>query len=262
LENLILNNSDFSPEDCVRNILKASGTPDPLDDLVAHAKAVGFGSDVISVIEKQLLSSDWSNIRAPGKIGALTALMLVVHDIDEEKSREIMETLCSSERCHPAIVQRLRTITRFSLSNYEHFTTCGIEVLVQNCIGNRAGVKRLLRGWLANIPMGDLAGISRVFVIRPGKLDYWGQYLRVLSKIALVWRPWNPLGTEFTFYHEIGHHVHRTGKFDDQEPEALADRYAYRRFEAAHKIVGRGLIGTIVLTIFAGSYGREFDVVH
>lgn len=246
-------------ESRVRAILKAQSTLDPLDDLVAHAKAVAAGKAILPVISEQLSKTDWSDRAARGRLGALTALMLVARDIDEDATRDIAAALVREKPLLPTVAERLKSISSFSLADYHQFEIRGLDVFVSRTLGKpNLPVKSLAR-WLTVIPERDLRGISRLFVIPPEALErFWGEYLRVLSVVSLVWRGRSVpglgarLATEITLYHEIGHHHHRRFKGSHSENEILADKYSMNLFASAHPILGRGILGRMLFALVVG----------
>ena len=251
-----------SPTDRIQAVLRAQGTPDPVDDLVAHLSAVEVGSEIVPAIRECLISADWSAPRPAGRLAALTALMLVAHDADEAAARDLALELAGREALHPVFRQRLASISRFTLDDYYDLEICGLRVLIARCLGNPHRTSRYLLHWLSGLPRGDLAGISRIYVIERTTESYWGEYLRILSKIVLVWRGGREQSirarwaTEFTLYHEVGHHVDGAASHSKTEGERNADSYALRRFSLAHPILGSGALAMIALTLILGRTPR------
>ena len=221
-----------SPTDRIQAVLRAQGTPDPVDDLVAHLSAVEVGSEIVPAIRECLISADWSAPRPAGRLAA------------------------------PVFRQRLASISRFTLDDYYDLEICGLRVLIARCLGNPHRTSRYLLHWLSGLPRGDLAGISRIYVIERTTESYWGEYLRILSKIVLVWRGGREQSirarwaTEFTLYHEVGHHVDGAASHSKTEGERNADSYALRRFSLAHPILGSGALAMIALTLILGRTPR------
>ncbi len=112
----------------------------------------------------------------------------------------------------------------------------GIPVFVSPDIGDRSLVVRNITRWSKTRDL-SLKNVTRIDVIasRP-ELDYLGAYNLFFSGIILTWPTdpargvklwWRHLMAEFTFYHEVGHHVlgHiEGGQVLEQEKEA--DEYA------------------------------------
>ena len=100
------------------------------------------------------------------------------------------------------------------------------------------------------MPDNDLESLERIYVIpeRENQL-YLGAYMPFLSYIELVWDISNfksplskfiyLLNTEFTFYHEIGHHVYRHSFGQDEDKEDEADKYASNLMDKSHPVLKR-----------------------
>src|SRR5436305_11291678 len=137
--------------------------------------------------------------------------MRLLHDIDESASRALTEEILA-QGCHSVVAARLRSIQAFTLKNFEMQAHDALTIYVAKSISHRETVWPHLKTWLDHVPAEDLEGISRLYVIDQSP-RFWGEYLRVLSVVSLVWLPsqrWNPLAalqTEVVLYHEIGHHV-------------------------------------------------------
>ena len=249
----------------VQAVLRAFWTADPLDDLVAHMKAVEMGERILPILREALLGIDWSSAKRHGLVGSLTALMLVAQDVDEEAARALAHEIMASRNCHAVFVQRLKSILGIRLADYVPFESHGIRLLIGKELNEPSHAAALLKRWLGTVPKANLESISRIYVLESQERTYWGEYLRILSKIALVWRGWNSSGswdrlcTELTLYHEIGHHVHRLERHDREESEALADAYARERFASAHPVLGRGLTGIFLSTLALGPVREPED---
>ena len=242
----------------VKALLQAHNTPDPLDDLVAHKNAVELGREILPIIRNSFFRVNWSTLAPRGKLGALTALMLAAYDVDEHAARELSAELTARKKCHSVFLQRLDSIRSFTLEAYRRFDSHGLKLYVTRSLEDPSGVAEQIRKWLSNVPCPDLEGIPRIYVVEKAERDHWGMYLRILATITLVWRGWNAqtrrqrLATEFTLYHEVGHHVHRARSGDREEDEALADGYAFERFGEAHPFIGTGLLGDFTIALTTG----------
>ena len=105
-------------------------------------------------------------------------------------------------------------------------------MFVASDIADRSVVVRNIETWSKTKRL-SLDNVSRIDVIaRRHELDYLGLYNLFFSGIILTWpasRPrgvklwWCRLDAEFTFYHEVGHHVSghiEGGSVAEQEREA------------------------------------------
>src|SRR5262249_41631260 len=145
---------------------------------------------------EKIRAVDWKGSRAVRQLLYLTALMLLLHDIDEAASRDLIGEILG-KGCHPAVAARLRSIQTFTLENFETQVYGALIVYVAKTLSRREAVWPHLKTWLDHVPAEDLAGIPRLYVIEDDReLGFWGKYLKVLSVVSLVWRPfqrWNPL---------------------------------------------------------------------
>ncbi|MBE9557677.1 MAG: hypothetical protein IMF08_12535 [Proteobacteria bacterium] len=172
-----------------------------------------------------------------------TALVSLLHDIDEARSRSVIDRLLAQD-CHPALRGVLQSIRRYDDRNFRTHEIRGVRVLVAREIDESEGVPFHMERWLANVPRGDLAGIVRLYVVlRPPVQDVAGYYMPVLSTITVYWKVslvgskalarLARISVEKTLYHEIGHHVHRHTFGRQPEQEKEADRYAYARLRVS-----------------------------
>jgi hypothetical protein len=171
--------------------------------------------------------------------------MLLLHDLDESASRELAREIIN-KKCHPVVAARLESITAFTLKNFEQRTVASLPAYVSKNIRHLDSTWRNLQVWLDYVPAQDLVRINRLYIIeREPQDEFWGLYLRFISTITLVWRShfeWNRLAvlrTEFTLYHEIGHHVDPRDEAPKDSREAFADDYAGRLFRQAHPVLGK-----------------------
>lgn len=165
------------------------------------------------------------------------------------------------------------TITSFTLSDYLRTNFSGITVLTLKRLPKAPRVAGRVVAWLRGVPGKHLRGIDRLYVIEKTQARYWGEYLRVLANIVLVWRGrgWlSRLGAEFTLYHEIGHHVDPDPDAPTPECEAFADQFASERFAEAHPRLTRPALWWLTGTLLFGSRwqrlvgggGRRFPDQH
>jgi hypothetical protein len=243
--------------ECVRSILRAAQR-EADEQLLAHRDAVEIGPPIVPAIREVVLGTDWSAQKPHGRLAAFTALMLAAHDADELGARELASEI-SRERVLPTLYrQRLASIGRFSRHDYEELRLCGLALFVSRDLRDATGPSGVLKKWLSGVPAGDLVGIARLYVTPRTQDRYWGEYLRVLSQIVLVWRSDNDssararLATEFTLYHEIGHHMHRAEDLTKGEAEDRADAYALARLRAAHPILRVGFLGRFAVSVVIG----------
>lgn len=209
-------------------------------DVAAGYKALfKLGHDAIPGIEKKIFQSQWKDLDYPHQINLISALVGLIHDIDETRSRAVVDTVVK-RGCHPSVERVLNSICRFNVVNYRKYEIRGIDVFESKEIVTRSDIKRYLAKWLRNVPEEDLQKVERIFVIGVEEnQEYAGYYVPYYFVITLVWDnpegKWNPMSwlsvylIERTLYHEIGHHFHRhTGGGQDTDQEKQADSYALR----------------------------------
>lgn len=213
-----------------------------------------FGHAVVPELERRILQADWKTVTRPEATRMQTALVTLLHDIDEARSREVMDRLLGAD-CHPSLRGVLNSIRRYDGRNFTVHEIRGLRVFVAREIDKFEDVTSHMDRWLASVPPEDLSGIERLYVIRhPPKADYAGQYMPVLSTITVIWKypflegamlEWlTRFGIERTLYHEIGHHVHRHSFGQQPEQEKEADRYAAARMRANYPWLA-GIAGAI-----------------
>ena len=178
----------------------------------------------------------------------LCGIVTLMNDIDEDACRKTVDTIISNG-CSKAVEQCLKSTVTFSLDDYLTFTIQGLRVFISKELENIEKIQAKLEKWLALVPGQDTQEIDRIYII-PYNEDYTysGTYTPVLSYIRLVWK--NPankfnfitqwvynLLIEITFYHEIGHHVHKHTFGQDKYQEKEADDYAKQFVVVNHKIL-------------------------
>lgn len=234
----------------IKKLLGAVAHSNSPEAMKAHKVLVKIGSPAIPYIEESLLKVDFSQgALRHSTTGVLyvTSLVNLIHDIDEDASRNIARKLIQ-QGCDATIAQRLETINSFTLDDYFQYEIKGVSVFEYKKIESKYEVRPNLEKWFENVPDDDLKEIERIYIVnQTEEQDYAGYFMPIFCYIKLVWDTpqeehypiwlkfllWLSLmNMEFTFYHEIGHHVHRhtRDKKLKQEREDEADRYARRRF--------------------------------
>ena len=203
-----------------------------------------LGSAAVPELERRIFEADWKTLTRPDATRMQTALVSLLHDIDEARSREVIDRLLD-EGCHPAARGILNSIRRYDEGNFRIHDIRGLRVLIATEIDESESVPSHLDRWLANVPPEDLSGIERLYItIKPPVQEFAGHYMPVLSTITVYWRG-SLLGrkslawlarvfVERTLYHEIGHHFHRHTFGQQPEQEKEADRYAFARLRVTH----------------------------
>lgn len=220
-----------------------------------------FGHAVVPELERRIMQADWNTVSRPDATRMQTALVTLLHDIDEARSRDVIDHVLQAG-CHPSLRGVLNSIRRYDSSGFRIHDIRGLRVLVSREIDESEDVPAYLDRWLASVPPEDLAGVMRLHIVRsPPEADYAGQYMPILSTITVIWE--EPVfaggmlerlvrfGIEKTLYHEIGHHVHRHSFGQQPEQEKEADRYAAARMSANYPWLA-GVVGAIRCLLPAG----------
>ena len=189
----------------------------------------------VSQVKDKLASSAWAeNPRGP-LAKYFGVLLSVLDELDASVFEKEIARLRKT-KLHPMhkitldiLSQRIRDEPATRVAN-------GVPVFVASDLADRALVIRNVEDWSKTKGL-SLDKVSRIDVIaRHPELDYLGKYNMFFSGIILTWPIdsargvklwWRRLDTEFTFYHEVGHHVSghsEGGQVADQETEA--DDYA------------------------------------
>jgi hypothetical protein len=226
------------------------------------------GVDAIPEIKSQLLKLDLAKPRKQ-IVRTLTWLLALLHDIDEEESRGIANDLLNRAVCHPVYSARIRSITRFTVDNFDEYQSGGVPVFQAKSLVPATKIKNLISSWLLEIPSSDRKGIVRLYVVPKEDQHFAGSYFRVLSKIVLVWqphslprRPWwfAALTNEITLYHEFGHHLQRDRNLKVADAEKGAREYALDIASKAHPTLDRWIPG--LFSVMAGIERDSGDVIE
>ncbi|QJF50095.1 hypothetical protein [Roseobacter ponti] len=207
--------------------------------LSARAPATG------QVIAK-LASEVWEQ-PPRGPSGPYFGVLLALLDtLDPEAFESVVGTL-RKRRLNPLHRRTLEVVAQRVGETPACHIGDGVPVYISKDIAAPAMVQTNLSRWSRTRGLA-LDGITRIDVIgRAAHLDYLGRYNMFFSGIVLTWpvrpqrglRLWfEKLSAEFTFYHEIGHHVcghSEGGQVAEQEKEA--DDYARRMMRRARPVL-------------------------
>ncbi|MEH6631513.1 MAG: hypothetical protein V7776_11820 [Halopseudomonas aestusnigri] len=210
----------------------------------AYKKLHEVGAKSIPLLLRELQLIELKKNKRPEILVLATGLLIIVHDLDEEISEKFVRKALS-EKCDETTARAFNSILRFKKSNFLETRVSNTLILEDKTIDNRYQATKHILRWLETIPLNDLEGIPRIYII-PYKshYDFAGYYLPFLGVINIVWdtndHPYNPMQSinrflkQRTLYHEIGHHYHKHiegGAMPEQEKEA--DNYAYKKLGKA-----------------------------
>ncbi len=228
-------------ERVLQRLLNAIGRGAHKDADLAYRTLYDIGEPAIPRLQATLYRDDYAELNRL-VMARLTGVLTLTHDIDCVKSRETAEEI-RRRGCDPVYDARLATILAYAPEHFLQYEVKGIEVHESDSLkpDNRL---QFVTKWLGGLPPEDLKEIRKIYLIPRGQEDYRGTYTPYLNVIALVWdepfgrnNPFsalNALSIERTFYHEVGHHVHRHTYGQDPVQEEEAEAYAIARMRAAH----------------------------
>ncbi len=189
------------------------------------------GAESVTQVQEKLSSSAWSeNPRGP--LAKYFGVLLAILDELDRSTFESEVSRLRGSNLHPLHAKTLDVLSR-RISD-EPATRVGeaIPVFVAPDVTDRSIVCRNIERWSRTKGL-SLKNVTRIDVIaRHPQLDYLGKYNLFFSGIVLTWPTdpvsgirlwWERLSAEFTFYHEVGHHVleHiQGGHVEEQEQEA------------------------------------------
>ena len=248
-----MHDSSVVPIPPLDRLIRAAVNGRQSEALEAYKVCYEIGRPLVSQIVEKIRAVDWEDLGPSERLLYFTCLMYLLHDIDESASRELADYILG-KGCHPVVAARLRTVQAFTLRDFETRSHGRLTIYVATTISHRDTVWRCLNTWLGHIPVEDLEGIHRLYVVQKDQLPgLLGNYLGVLSVVSLTWQPsyeWNRFGVlqaELTLYHEVGHHVDRRKPELRESREALADTYAQRLFRKVHPRLGKRWIEIFIM---------------
>ncbi|MEC9344107.1 MAG: hypothetical protein VYD64_09715 [Pseudomonadota bacterium] len=245
----MLSKKDHDVTQAVASLIRALMAEPFPKQLAAHAAVCEFGSDAVPPLRDALDKTLQQDYR-PEITSMLTGLALALHDVDENASRNFIDRALSTQ-LHAVHAASLRSIRKFTTTNYRHDSYGDIAILEHSNLDVEHEVSRHVREWLRFVPPEDLDSISRIYIISADPTyDYLGTYLQGLAVITLVWNTrdkpnsmlYRILRTRcrITLYHEIGHHAlghDEPGQVPEQEKEA--DIYAARVMQRVYPNLAR-----------------------
>lgn len=193
------------------------------------------GEASVPQILDKLESSAWAeNPRGPLS-GYLCVLLLILDELNKSAFEKEVARLQRS-KLHPLHAKTLEVLSQRIVEEPVAYVANGVPVFVTFDIADHSLVVRSIDIWSQTRGL-SLENVTRIDVIaRHPDLEYLGKYNLFFSGIILTWPAdaargvkcwWRLFQGEFTFYHEVGHHVSghiEGGQVTKQEKEA--DAYA------------------------------------
>lgn len=212
------------------------------------------GKTSVSQVEGKLASSAWAeNPRGP-LAKYFGVLLAILEELDSLAFEKEVERLRKSN-LHRMHAKTLDILSQRILDDPATYVADKVPVFIASDLADRSVVIKNVEGWSRTKHL-SLNNVTRIDVVahQPG-IDYLGKYNLFFSGIILTWpgRPpkgiklwWYRLDAEFTFYHEVGHHVSghiEGGQVAEQEKEA--DEYAQSMMRNSRPVlitIGRMLV--------------------
>lgn len=234
---------ELEVENHLKTLSRGLMNDDPYGTYSGYCALYKIGHPALPALTKSVLKCDVSVVKYKELTRYVVGLISLIHDIDENKGKSVIDKV-KSNGCVDHLRVQLESISQFSLKGYDKYDLKGIEVIEHKELAPEGEIRTYLENWIANIPEKDLEGVVRLVVCKPEDIKAAGTYMPMLQKIAIAWHSdlisdkWLHrfflFSTEHTFYHEVGHHVHRHtfGQIPQQEKEANA--YAAKLMKVAH----------------------------
>ncbi|MFX0540332.1 hypothetical protein ACEWPM_001180 [Roseovarius sp. S4756] len=233
------------------------------------------GAEATLQVQEKLASSAWSeNPRGP-LAKYFGVLLSILDELDASAFEQEIRRLRNSN-LHSMHERTLDLLSRRVHEYPATYVGDQIPVFVAPGIADRSVVIGNIERWSKTKRL-SLDNVARINVIaRRPDLDYLGRYNLFFSCIILTWPAstpkgiklwWCRLNAEFTFYHEVGHHVSghiEGGRVADQEKEA--DKYAssmMRNSRPVLTLIGRMVfkpLAPLLKRIIASSGPAKVDV--
>lgn len=200
----------------------------------------------VPVIKKKLSSKAWRN-SPPGPLPKYFGILLaLLSELDSDAFRQEVTRL-ARDKLHPVHRRTLDLLAKRLDEAAATQIAGNVPVFIADDVPSPERVIKDLQRW-SNTTGLSLENVARIDVIaRRAELDYLGKYNLFFSSIVLTRltsQPKGPAGwietfnNEFTFYHEVGHHVlghSEGGQVAEQEAEANA--YARFKIHASRPII-------------------------
>ncbi len=235
-------NTESTPVD---NLLRGVSTHHTQTIRDAWRELLEQGAESVVAVRSKLATSAWVDPPVGPVSGYLAALLAVLDELDPDAFAEELTRLLDSA-LHPTHRKTVLFLSKRRQEEPIAFIEERVPVYVSTEIADRARIAGNITKW-SRTPGVSLVGVTRIGVIARSNLDYLGQYGIRTSEIVLTWparrvrglRRWyQTLNAEFTFYHEVGHHVRghlEGGQVEEQEKEA--DDYAAALMQQRHPVL-------------------------
>lgn len=241
----------MSPEEQIaqtlKNLMQSIQQHDKKAYMRWHKVLYHIGQPAVPSIVSKLVTFHDAALSQHLKLLYCSGLMRLLHDINEEESRNVAQRL-RRQGGDMMITNRLQAITDFTLTQFSRYIIRGVTIFEDNTLNTAFAPRPFLEKWFTHVPDADIREIDRIYIVSRDEQDYEGTYLPIYYSIHLVWDilPFsrhNPitwfmlLMKEQTFYHEVGHHAHRHTFGYDLDQEKEANQYAAQFLRRHHPLV-------------------------
>ncbi len=189
------------------------------------------GASAASDVKAKLGSSAWSEYPRGPLAKYFGVLLSILSELDASAFEEEVKRLRKC-KLHPMHRKTLDILSKRLFEAPATHVAENVPVFIASDIEDRSIVIKNIETWSTTKGL-TLENITRIDVIpRHPELGYLGKYNLLFSGIILTWPTKTPRGVElwfnrldaeFTFYHEVGHHVSghiQGGQVSEQEREA------------------------------------------
>ena len=152
----------------------------------SHRELYMLGETVIPAVEEQILSQPWGDIKYGEQLSILSGLLSLINDINEERAREV-GNIIREKGCSKIVESRIRSITEFTLSEFESCPISGINIYLSKKLGGKSRIRSKMAQWLSMLPATDLKEVDRIYIIPETNEDHRGTYMPILCSIMVEW---------------------------------------------------------------------------
>ncbi|MBI1881139.1 MAG: hypothetical protein HYR94_23415, partial [Chloroflexi bacterium] len=140
----------------------------------AHKALYKIGKPSLPQIREALFRLNLSKFKHPVRLRYVTALVSLIHDIDEAETERIANQL-AQDGCDEIILQRVKSISVFTVDDYIRYEIKGINIFESKRLGfTKQKVRSLLQKWLEKVPEKDLKEIERLYLLHRAEQEYKG----------------------------------------------------------------------------------------
>jgi hypothetical protein len=204
--------------------------------LIAYKALYEIGTPAATAVALELERLNLKVPLLPEASKLLAGLVALQRDLDEATSDAFIDAKLSQPL--PQVTSSiLRSARRMRSSDFATSRCGDIMIFEYTAIDTRYEASKHMQTWLSQLPVDDLIGVSRIYIV-PDEFnnDWLGRYMPLLGVVTIAWTtilpPFKMLNRltsnmhRHVLLHEIGHHVHKHWFGQIPEQEAQADAYA------------------------------------